>query len=583
MGRKAAFWDWGKPPIPSNWDNIKTLREKGKFTLKANPLVKPEISFRGYQGVGIANMVMSNCLILADGAGLGKTLQVLASFAHLKNLQPSWKLLVVTQTSVFLQWGKEVEKFLNGVSYHCVLNAYKPAGSNRKLTSVAARKAQYEDFKGVDIMVVTYATLRTDFALLSKARDTEDLMVVFDECQEFKNKKSMNYAAAEQLVSKAKRVYGLSATPIKNRLTEFYYLYKIVAPFLFPGITKFKEQYANVDIEYIPAGGGKYKRIEKITGYKNLEHFRDWIEPYFLLRLTSEVASELPTIVSKILKVELTAQQKRLYKEAKAGITWKEKLKQKYFDYVEFYESLPEPTDVQDQTMEEYQAMYDSVLDGTLKNIKATALAYCQMVVNTPVILGEEGPSGKITELKRFMEDELEDVKTIIYTRFASGIPEIQKALKAIGKDSVIIAGGMSPAERTHSAETFQDPDSGVDVIIITNAGSAGVNLQKAGCLIFFDTPWSYGDLYQIIGRAQRIGSEHENVLVAYLVAPSTIDEHVLELLKAKKNLNDEVLGDTAVGALEFEGIGELKGASREDLLSMSEADILFASLSEDL
>jgi SNF2 family DNA or RNA helicase len=88
--------------------------------------------------------------------------------------------------------------------------------------------------------------------------------------------------------------------------------------------------------------------------------------------------------------------------------------------------------------------------------------------------------------------------------------------------------------------------------MFITTAGSASLNLQSAGVIIFYDTPWSYGDLVQTIGRAQRIGSLQEHVLLIHLINKGTIDVRVMAKVSDKKDLSDSILGNTAEGALEF-------------------------------
>jgi SNF2 family DNA or RNA helicase len=98
----------------------------------------------------------------------------------------------------------------------------------------------------------------------------------------------------------------------------------------------------------------------------------------------------------------------------------------------------------------------------------------------------------------------------------------------------------------------FQDMNQDCNVIFITQAGSAAINLQAAGVILYYDTPWSYGDLYQSIGRAQRIGSIREHILLLHMVNKKTIDEHVLDILDGKKGLINQIVGDIAEGAIDF-------------------------------
>ena len=116
------------------------------------------------------------------------------------------------------------------------------------------------------------------------------------------------------------------------------------------------------------------------------------------------------------------------------------------------------------------------------------------------------------------------------------------------------ITGDESAEKRNQNKNLFQDPSSGINVIFINKAGSESINLQIASTFIFFDNPWSYGDYLQLVGRAQRIGSSHNSILVLHLLNKKTIDEYVLKTLKKKQGLVTSVFGETQTGELSFEG-----------------------------
>lgn len=559
--------------VPSNWEQVKKIRQSKNAALKTCKYIKETTKFRYYQVVGILNILLCKRMVLGDGAGLGKTLQTIAAYAVLKEKQPQWKLLVVAQKSSKSQWGEEFKKFTRDLTWHVLKNEYKPKGGKRTLTGFQARKAQYDDFKDVDALIVGYHSLKEDYKFLIENRG-DPFMVIFDECQEFKNHKTQSYNGADEVKDAAQRVYGLTATPIKNRLVEFYYILKIIAPGIFPGVTKFKETYTKQQLQMIPMKGGGLRRVMQVIGYKNLLDFKNKIEPYFLIRRTSDVSDELPKIISKKIEIDMSPAQKKLYAEALSGIVYRKKLKEKYFDYLEEYNAMESPTDRQTERMEELQERYElSMSEDGHASAKTSALVYCQLIANGPEWIGESGPSEKEDEFRRLLEDELAGQSIIVFTRFATGVQRLQDICADLGIKSVRITGADDQAARDNARLAFQDDENDTKVIFITYAGSAGLNLQKAGVLIFFDTPWAFGDLYQIIGRAQRLGSLHENVLVLHMTTRGTIDEHVLQILEGKKKLNDQVLGDIAEGSLEF-GQDEVELETEE-----GEVDALYRSV----
>lgn len=365
-------------------------------------------------------------------------------------------------------------------------------------------------------------------------------------CQAFKNMRTKTWETCRYLADRSDRVYGLSATIIKNRLEEAYSIFKCIKPKLFTTKTAFLEDYCYTQLQ--PVAGGR--KVPIVVGYKNLKHFRDRIDPFYLGRLKHEVSDELPVLTTREVRVTLSKAEESKYKEALTGV-------------LELGDG-----DVRDY--EEHKAL--------------VALTYCQQVVDSLALLKfDEGDevgfdqfdletgdyktykvgslSSKEGALVDLLTGELDEQNVIIYTRFERWVSRLQAILAKNKIESVRITGKESDAKvRRAAQEAFQDPDSPVRVCIITNAGSEAINLQTAVAEIFLDNPYSWGDYVQTIGRMIRIGSPHRGVLVYHFIAERplkkdtrTIDDHVLDLLQKKKDLVDKVLGEAAVGALEFD------------------------------
>ena len=544
-------------PVPSNYDKVKEMRGRKDLKLNECKYLKPTTRLRYYQTVGSLNMLLSTRTLLGDSPGLGKTVQTVATQAIIKSKMPSFKFLVVSTKSSLKQWGREIEKFSTGLTYHVLVPAYRPIGATKQVTGYEARKAQYKDFKDVDILITGYHPVKEDHELLVECRGP-DFMVVFDECQEFKNDETAAHIGAKYIADHAKRVVGLSATPIKNRLMEMYHIMEVLVPGLFPNITRFKDYFCLQQLRPIPTKGGGTRLVKQVVGYKNLELFKQVIAPYFLARPTHEVSDELPKLVARRVEVEMSAAQKKLYAEALSGVIYQKRVRQRYFEYRDELEKMgTRPTDKQLEQLEILEGKYEeSLIEGSMASNKGAALTYCQLIANGPEWLGEEGVGGSSTkeeEFERLVVDELASEKIIVYTRFESGIDRLSAILAKHGIKFVRVSGKENGKKRQEAMDKFQDPEGDTRVIFITNAGSAAINLQAASVEIFFDTPWSFGDLCQTIGRAQRIGSLHTQVLVIHMVTTGTLDEHVLDVLAEKKWLTDQIMGDIAMGALNFE------------------------------
>jgi len=531
--------------VPSCYPQLVELRKSKTAAFKPNKYWNPGMKLRYYQVVGAIHMMMLDRMVLGDGTGLGKTIQSIAAYTWMLESEPNLKVLVVTQKSAIFQWQEEFEKFSTGISTRVITNEFNGQ------TGYNARKLQYQQFQE-NVLILGYATIRNEYEAVCETLGS-NFLVFFDEATAFKGRKTETYFSAQYISERAKKAYGLSATIIKNGLEEVWGIYSVIVPGLFGNITKFKKTYCNerlVDM-YINGKKRKIPMLDKTNPYKNLAQFKQALDPYFLIRRKEEVESELPKLISKKIVLEMYPEQKELYRQALAGIIYEEKVKQEYFeisDRVRLCQADEKTMKLYAERKEKYEKFMTT--EGK-KRGKLAALTYCQMISNGPGLIRQPGESSKEDEFLRLMKEELLSEKVLLYTRFKSAIPFLEVVCERNGIRYVKITGDDSDIERQKARHKFQeDPDC--NLIFITAAGSSSLNLQAAGCIIFYDTPWSYGDLVQTIGRAQRIGSIKEHVLLLHLVNKGTIDVKVLNKVSGKKELSDQILGDTSVGALDF-------------------------------
>lgn len=89
-------------------------------------------------------------------------------------------------------------------------------------------------------------------------------------------------------------------------------------------------------------------------------------------------------------------------------------------------------------------------------------------------------------------------------------------------------------------------------VMIATEAGGEGINLQFCHHMINFDLPWNPMRVEQRIGRVHRLGQEND-VVIYNLSTEGTIEEHILHLLHEKINMFEMVIGGLDVILERFE------------------------------
>jgi len=377
------------------------------------------------------------------------------------------------------------------------------------------------------------------------AHPSAKVMLAMDEVHKLKNHRSQFHEKTGLLAGEAQRLYGMTATPVKNKLMEFFSLFRIIRPGLFPKITHFQNEYCVTKLQAI--GGGR--QVPIVVGYKNLDAFVRKIEPFYLSRKKYDVAKELPELLSREVECELYDLQEELYDMAETGL-------------------LSDSDDPDSSNADLLRSM-----------------TMCQQAVNSPKLIADEegspydGPSSKADELMGLLEDEADGQKVIVFSKFEKMISVVDAMLKEKKIPFVRITGKESdPKYREKVKNQFQDMKSGVNVILITTAGSESINLHSAQHFVFLDLPWSAGDYLQLIGRMIRIGSSHETVVAHHFLGRKkdggkTIDHRVLKALRSKKKLMDKVAGDGLKGAFVFTGnddtLSSIIEAMRADKLNM--------------
>jgi SNF2 family DNA or RNA helicase len=501
-------------------------------------------------------------MVLGDGTGLGKTIEMLGALCYLWAREPNNRVIVVAPKSALRQWASEIERFTTGIKVFVV---------SGKVNERQQTWLEWATYEGPEkpLLILNYHLLVRDWdygAQVGKdakgkpdpkqfvpgmvdriTRQVKDIVTIYDEATAFKTTGIKTWQTCGFLSQRSQRCYGLTATLLKNNLQEGFGIYKVIYPGM-PGFTTktaFLNDFCVTKLQPVPGG----RKIPVVVGYRNLQKFRDTIDPYFLVRRKHMVSDELPTLITKEILCELSSAEEAKYNEALSGVL--------------------ELGDGEVKEYEEHKAF--------------VSLIYCQQVVNSLTMLrfsgGDEVLGGiyrdeghkvddlgsKETLLLELLTEELEDEKVIIYTRFASLVPRLQGILAKNKIKSLAITGKQNGDQRQAAQTAFQDLQSDVKVIFITDAGSEAINLQAASAMVFFDAPWSWGNYVQLLGRPIRIGSPHQHVVVYHLIAErsadtkkgrKTIDRYVLEMLDKKKDLIDKVIGEAAVGALEFEKDG---------------------------
>jgi superfamily II DNA or RNA helicase len=364
-----------------------------------------------------------------------------------------------------------------------------------------------------DLTLTSYALLRID---LDQLRQTEWTYAVLDEAQAIKNASSLTARSAYALRAKYRLV--LTGTPVENRLEELWSLFRFLMPGLLGSESAFREGFAKP----IEAGDVRARR-----------QLRGRVRPYVLRRLKSQVETELPPLTEIVERIPLEGKQRQVYEAVR----------------------LAARSDVQ-EALRKGQGASIQVLEALLRMRQACC---------DPTLLpGDAGLGADAAKLDRLEELLVEVVgeghKMLVFSQWTSLLDRVEPRLKQLGVDWVRLDG--STRDRQGAVDRFQDPAGPPVFLLSLKAGGFGLNLTAADYVVHLDPWWNPAVERQATDRAHRIGQDRP-VMSFKLVAEDTVEERILELQAAKRELADAALGT--------EG-GFLRALSAEDLRSLFDA-----------
>lgn len=490
-------------------DRLLKIREQKDISIRTTPLLRKTVvlpngkevplKLRYYQVQMILHLMAMSRFVVGDDMGLGKTLESIAGLCYVFEKEPEGKALVLTKKSAVRQWVDEFKRFTEGIT------VIVSKGSPKQR---AAARVEFLATKGPAVLIMGHRGAVQDFADL---QDVKWTVFVLDEATVVKSPSTQMHQVCRHLSMQSKRAWGLTGTLIKNNLIEGYGIFRVIEPELFKlTLASFIDNYCQTQLINV----GRGRKIKQVVGYRraDIETFRMKIEPHYLGRPKHQVATELPVLTTRRVRVGMSPIQSTKYQEALAGL-------------------------LEIGTGEEKEVT------------KLTAVTYCQEIVNHPELIGIQGDSEKLDELVEMLtEGDLAGEKVIVFTRFEKMVGIGIDALEKKGVKCVRITGKENEDERKAAQDTFQNLESGIQVVWITTAGSDAINLQMAKAIVFYDTPFSAGDYLQTLGRMLRIGSVHDRVLAIHLVCEDSVDERVMDIVDDKMSLLEAVLGKRIKG-----------------------------------
>ncbi|MBI2833972.1 MAG: DEAD/DEAH box helicase family protein [Acidobacteria bacterium] len=428
-------------------------------------------------------------VLLADEVGLGKTIEACLALKEYWVRGLVRRALILTPSSLVGQWVEELS-----AKFRLEAAAAEPGRHTGNGDGFWTRHP-------IIVASLPLARQAANRAILS--RIDYDLVVV-DEAHRLKRRST----AAWQLVNDLKKrfLFLLSATPVGNHLTELYNLILLLRPGVLSTETRFRREYGRLDALQEPARREKLRALLREVMVRNTRAHID-------LRLPRRLAA---TVV-----VQPSDEEAAYLDDVSAWIR-------------ERYMGAGTMDRVALMTLQQQAGSSGAALAQGLQRAGADG----EWIRRARRVPGRVGMAAKPTALVDLLQRSNE--KAIVFTRFLATLEEVQTALEEAGFATAIFHGGLSGAEKDHAIAAFA---SGARVLVSTDVGAEGRNLQFCRTVINYDLPWNPASIEQRVGRVHRIGQTRD-VYVFNLCLRGSIEEQILRVLHEKINLFELVAGE---------------------------------------
>ncbi|WP_226085329.1 DEAD/DEAH box helicase [Mesobacillus sp. S13] len=490
-----------------NWELYKLAVEIEKHTIIPEfeglqaPSHLPELTPLPHQ-LEVAKQVVENMngkAILADEVGLGKTIEAGLILKEYMIRGLVKKVLILVPASLVSQWAMELN-----TKFH--------------IPAIAQKKSYV--WEQCDVVVSSI-----DTAKRAPHRDiinnlNYDLIII-DEAHKLKNNKTKNYEFVQNL--KKRFCLLLTATPIQNRIEEIFNLVSLLKPGHLGSETAFFD---------------KYKKDARSVN--DDEHLRELVNKVMIRNRRADTGIEWTKRHVETIPIQFSEQERALYDSIQSLRGAESGLNSSQFSLMTLQREACSSREAVFYTLRNMLQRQENPSVGFQNTI-------AQLIKRVEAVT-KNSKAEKALELIQEIDD-----KVIIFTEYRATQLYLQWFLKQNGITSVPFRGGFKRGKKDWMRELFQ---KNVQVLIATEAGGEGINLQFCSHIINFDLPWNPMRLEQRIGRIHRLGQE-KDVKIYNFATKDTVEEHVLKLLYEKINLFEKVIGelDDILTKLEFGNI----------------------------
>lgn len=536
----------------------------------------------------------SERLLIADEVGLGKTIESMYIWEELIARNSAQRLLIVVPAVLKYKWKNDLKQFFNIDAQ--IVTAENASNGETLLQHMdnALKNPLGEHFA----LIISIEGLRISSKVaefLEKYADIRKIfdLVIIDEAHYLRNSSTASFKTGARLRDVSESMLLLSATPIQTGSDNFYNLLNLLSPEEFNNQITFdmqlKENVPLVQLTNALDNNSAKEVVEELV--ENALDTRVFSDDEDILELKENIDDILSNPNKRIAAIDrfknkyfynnyITRTRKRdvMKDRVKRNI---ETIQFELFKYEkDFYDRVTEYLQKQGYDAEGLsvfrliarQRQMASSMPAALMAWRGLSTADSTDLVDSETKeQGEDfGFDEDIDTQKAYMptfEDvDLEKLKQLD-SKYNSFIKEIQKLIRhnpaekivvfsffratikylyermcLDGISTIFIMGGMRGEDKNGRINDFKTAD--INVLISSEVGSEGIDLQFAKYEINYDLPWNPMRIEQRIGRIDRIGQESPNIYIYNAVCQNTIEDRILDRLYSRIDVFRNSIGD---------------------------------------
>lgn len=439
--------------------------------------------------------------VLADEVGLGKTIEAGLAVKELALRGLAKRVLILCPAPLRDQWREEMSHKFD-IGFDVAYRGPEIRSQDRLILSLTLGRSNADRLtkKPWDVVIIDEAHR----AAGQGAKKTRDLIT--------------------SLTTACRYAFFLTATPVQNDLLELYRLVELLRPGTFESVNAFKRQFMQSYDPRTPNDPAALRRL---------------ISSVMVRTTRAQAGVDRVTRRAVDVPVDLGPRERELYA-------------------LSTYLLRNVMRDTGDTMRRRSLALR---LTASPFSMGTTALRMADRHPDARVrdVLGQVGHlamdiqgsarENKAVDITR--QWLREHGRVLIFTQHTDTVTGLLRRMEAEGLTARSFHGSMSAGERAATIAAFRSGDA--PIMISTDAGAEGQNLQFCNCVLNYDLPWNPMRIEQRIGRVDRLTQPKDEVFIANLYARGTIDESVYRLLAEKLRMFELLFGQvtTILGELD--------------------------------